>query len=89
MLLIGFVALILVGWWEDKNALNHVIARKGAVIICFIAAISAHFLQTGYGFGGVVMIVLFYVYLQRADSFNFCCCQSLLTGNRRDCLSRN
>ena len=70
MLLIGFVALILVGWWEDKNALNHVIARKGAVIICFIAAISAHFLQTGYGFGGVVMIVLFYVYLQRADSFN-------------------
>ena len=71
MLLIGFVALILVGWWEDKNASNQVIARTGAVVICFIAAFSAHFLRTGYGFGGVVLIVLFYVYLQRADSLNF------------------
>ena len=33
MLLIGFVALILVGWWEGRHAQNQVIARTGAVVI--------------------------------------------------------
>ena len=70
-LMIGFAALILIGWWKEKHPHNSFLAGIGAVVICFVAAIAAHFLRSGYGFGGVVLIVLFYVYLQRADSLNF------------------
>ena len=70
-LMIGFIALILIGWWKDKHSQNSYLSGAGAVIICLITASAAHFLRSGYGFGGVVLIVLFYIYLRWADDLNF------------------
>lgn len=67
-LLFGFIALIIIGWWHNKNT-NIVYRYIGSVIICFVAAITSYAVRSEYEFGGVILIVLFYLYLKKAEGF--------------------
>lgn len=66
-LLLGFTALIAIGWWMDKVSANKTIRNAGAAVICLAAALATYYIRSGYEFGGVILIVLFYLYLQKAD----------------------
>ena len=66
-LLLGFAALICTGWWcrrfEKKGSAKVI----GSITICFAAALFSYYLNSDYAFGGVVLVVLFYLYLKQAD----------------------
>ena len=67
-LLFGFLALIGSGWWRKKYSGNKFISITGSAIICLAAAMISYYLKSDYCFRGVLLIVMFYLYLQRADS---------------------
>ena len=68
-LMLGFIALIIIGWWCDKNTKNAVYKFIGSVVICLIASIASYAVRSEYEFGGVILIVLFYLYLKKTDRF--------------------
>ena len=65
--MVGFVALIVSGWWCRKHQQNRVHSVIGSVIIFGAAALGTYIIRSGYEVGGIVLIVLFYLYLNRAD----------------------
>ena len=67
-LLLGFLALIASGWWSKKHSENRIIKVTGSAVICLAAATVSYYLQSDYCFRGVLLIVMFYMYLQQADS---------------------
>ena len=66
-LLFGFIALIIIGWWRDKKTNHKVSGLIGPVIISFTAAIESFLVRSEFAFGGVILIILFYLYLKKAD----------------------
>lgn len=68
-LLLGFISLIIIGWWCDKSTKNRVLNFLGAVVICSATAMASFFIRSEFEFGGVILIVLFYLYLKKSDEF--------------------
>lgn len=69
-LLFGFLALIGSGWWNRKHAENKTVSIIGSLVICLAAASTTYFLRSDYCFRGVILIVMFYLYLQKEDALN-------------------
>lgn len=65
-LMLGFVVLICAGWWSGKFQNKKAVATIGTIGICFASAVFSYFLNSDYAFGGVVLVVLFYLYLKHA-----------------------
>ena len=70
-LMLGFVALICAGWWRGKFQNKKSVAGIGTIGICFTAALFSYYLNSDYAFGGVVLVVLFYVYLTQVEHLKF------------------
>ena len=70
-LMLGFVALICAGWWRGKYQNKKAISGIGATGIYFASALFSYFLNSDYAFGGVVLVVLFYLYLTQVDHLKF------------------
>ena len=66
-LTLGFMALIGVGLWSQHNKHRSNIILIGSVVICFAAAIASYFFRSEFEFGGIILIVLFYLYLNKAN----------------------
>ena len=69
-LTIGFLALIVTEWWCRKYNDNRLATIIGAGVICLIAAIGSYMMRSDYRFSGVILIILFYQYLNKADELN-------------------
>lgn len=67
-LLLGFIALIISGWWEKRFSGSKRVA--GSVIIYIMAALLTYVIRSSYKVGGVILIILFYQYLKRVDEMN-------------------
>ena len=67
-LVLGFAALIISGWWCRKHQQNRVLIVIGSVIVFCAAALGTYIIRSGYEVGGIVLIVLLYLYLNRADN---------------------
>ena len=70
-LTMGFLALIGSGWWSRKNAGNRTAGITGSACICLAAAMVSFFIKSDYAFCGVVLVILFYLYLSKADGLTF------------------
>lgn len=63
-LTLGFLALIV----SDR-----LIRRAGlipCIVVCLLAALAGYYIRSSYRFAGVLLIVFFYLYLQKADHMN-------------------
>lgn len=66
-LALGFIALVGAGWCFRKYVNKRALSIAGSIGICFAAAIVSYLLKSDYAFCGVVLIVMFYLYLSYAD----------------------
>ena len=66
-LALGFIALVISGVWYEKWKSNRIISILGCVSICLAAALTSYFIKSEYKFAGVLLIIMFYYYLQKAD----------------------
>ena len=66
-LTLGFIALIGSGWWYRKTVGKRIISIAGCVWICFSVTMASFILKSDYAFCGVVLIVMFYLYLIYVD----------------------
>ncbi|MBO6010652.1 MAG: hypothetical protein J6P71_02495 [Oscillospiraceae bacterium] len=69
-LLLGFLALTACGLMHGKNAAGKAAAAVGSVLICALAAFLAWLTKAEYSCAGVVLVVLVYLYLRRADDMS-------------------
>jgi hypothetical protein len=69
-LLLGFLALTACGLLRGKNAAGRAAAAICGAVICAAAAFLAWLTKAEYSCAGVVLIVLFYLYLRRADGMS-------------------
>ena len=66
-LLLGFSMLICSGYIRE-HVQNRVVRTVAIAAVCIAAAATAHFIKCNYGFAGVILIGMFYIYLCRADA---------------------
>ena len=66
-LLLGFAALIACECWNKRFSDHLFSAAAGDVVICLLAAGISHLIRSDYGFYGVLLIVMFYLYRRRVD----------------------
>ncbi len=66
---LGFSALIVMGWWKKRCGENTALAGCGCAVITLAAAAFSYFIKTEYPFAGVILIVLFFLYLRREDNW--------------------
>ena len=64
----GFLALILSGMLIKKLRTRGTAAIAGSAVICILLAYLTYLIRSDAGFFGVLLIVLFYLYLRGADS---------------------
>jgi hypothetical protein len=69
-LFLGFVALILSGKLCEKLVDKKFIAIPLCIIICGLAAYIAAKLNSNYGHAGVLLVILFYLYLRKMEDMN-------------------
>ena len=69
-LLTGLAALIVSGWWKKKCGENRAASVLGCIVIVTTASAVSYFLRFEYDIPGALFIVLSYLYLCRADSWN-------------------
>lgn len=69
-LLLGFLALTACGLLHGKNTAGKTAAVAASILICAAAAFLAWLTKAEYSCAGVVLIVLFYLYLRRADEMS-------------------
>jgi len=65
-LTLGFSALIVCGW-IGKRVKNRAAALSCCAAVCLLAAGVSYLIQSEYKFAGVLLIVMFYIYLRHAD----------------------
>ena len=65
LLWIGFLALILLGWWKKKTGEKSLLYSFGCGVIVAAAAAMTWVLRTEYKVAGLVLIVLFALYLEK------------------------
>ena len=70
-LTLGFVALIASGWWSRRASGNRLLKAAGCVMICLAAAGASYCIRSEYKFAGVLLICMFYVYLNISDGLSF------------------
>lgn len=75
----GFLALILSGMLFKKLAKRKTAAIAASAAVCILLAYLTYLIRADYGFSGVLLIGLFYLYLRRADSMGL--------GKRAACLA--
>ena len=66
-LLLGFFMLIAAGYIRE-HVQNRPLRAVVIAAVCFAAAATAHCIKSNYGFAGVILIGMFYIYLCRADA---------------------
>lgn len=69
-LLLGFLALTACGLLRGEKPSGKAAAFGASIIICAAAAFLAWLTKAEYSCAGVVLIVLFYLYLRRADEMS-------------------
>ena len=67
LLWLGFSSLIAIGWWSKRHASRKPLAIAGSGVIIAAAVALSYLLHTEYNVAGVLLIVMFYVYLRKAD----------------------
>ena len=75
----GFLALILSGTLIKKLAARKTAAIAAGAAVFILLACFSHLIRADFGFFGVLLIGLFYLYLRRADSMDL--------GKRAACLA--
>ena len=69
-LISGFLALIISGWWQNKNKDSPCASFIGTVVIFCVMATASYLLRGEYKFAGVLLIGMFYLYLCKADNMS-------------------
>ena len=62
-LALGYAGLIAAGWWMRKLRDKRAAAVGGSILICLLAAAVSYLIRSEYKFAGVLLIVMFYLYL--------------------------
>lgn len=70
-LLLGFLALIGAGWWYRRFREKKLLRLAGPVVFSLAACAAAFLIRSEYDIAGVVLILLFCLYLQYADRLRF------------------
>lgn len=65
-LLLGFAALIACGRWNKRFSDHRIAAASGDFVICLLAAGVSLVIHSEYGFFGVLLIIIFYLYRRGA-----------------------
>lgn len=69
LLWLGFLTLILIGSWKKKTEQRRVLFLFGCGIIVAAAAVTTWALRTEYKVAGLVLIVLFALYLEKENNW--------------------
>ena len=64
LLWLGFLALILLGWWKKKTEEKRILFSLGCGVIVVAAAAATYILRTEYKVAGLILILLFALYLE-------------------------